>query len=284
MPFTARAFVSKLTPPRKMRRKTVGFPGWLVAVSGFVSLLHPAAAASGPWHDTSDIAATAESFLIGKLGRSGDDTSVRAGMLDGRLKLAACDTALEGFLRPGAKIGPKTIVGVRCPGSKPWKMYVPVEVVVRTRVWVAGQPLPRGHLLTRADLREDVRDVARMRAGYVSDPQRLIGQRLRTSVLAGRVLTLKLIEADTIVERGQSVTLAVMSGGISIRMSGKALMDGALNERIRVENLNSGRVVEGIVRSREIVEILVPGTADSAVFHPKVSAPGADTLSSNNDR
>lgn len=248
------------------------------------------------WHATADIAAVAEAFLQRRLGKSHADTTVRAGMLDGRLKLTRCDQPLGAFLRPGAKIGPKTIVGIRCSGSKPWKMYVPVEVVVRAAVWVASQPLPKGHLLTQQDLTEDVRDVSRMTTGYISDPHHLLGQRLRSSVLAGRALTLKLIEANNIVARGQTVTLAVTSGGINIRMTGKALMDGALNQRIRVENLMSGRIVEGIVRSGELVEVLVPGalnrrsqSADVATpiyshLHPKVLAPMVDTPSSNNDR
>ena len=61
-------------------------------------------------------------------------------------------------------------------------------------------------------------------------------------------------------------------------------MDGALNQRIRVQNLNSGRVVEGIVRSREHVEVLLP--AVTGFFHatPKVSPSMADMRLSNNDR
>jgi flagella basal body P-ring formation protein FlgA len=51
------------------------------------------------------------------------------------------------------------------------------------------------------------------------------------------------------------VTLVVDNGGMEIRMAGKALSDGALDQRIRVENVSSRRVVEGIVRSAEIVEI-----------------------------
>lgn len=254
----------------------------------FAAFAPLASAANATWHATTDIAAVAETFLTQRLGNPSQGTSVRAGMLDGRLKLAACDKPLEGFLRPGAKIGPKTIVGVRCSGSKPWKIYVPVEIVVRTQVWVTRQPLPKGHLLAKEDLVADIRDVSRMTAGYVSDPSSLIGQRLRSSVLAGRILTLKLIEANKLVTRGQTVTLMVAAGDIHIRMTGKALMDGALNQRIRVENLASGRVVEGIVRSRELVEVLVPGTGlktgDYSYLSPKVSAPMADTTHSNNDR
>lgn len=249
-----------------------------------IAVLAAAAAKASEWHPTDDIARVAESFLVSKLGRPAADTSVRAGMLDRRLKLSVCDRPLEGFLRTGTRIGAKTIVGVRCDGTRPWKVYVPVEVEVRKRVWVARQPLPRGHLLAREDLAADVRDVSRMTSGYLSDPEALVGRRLRSSVLAGRVLTPNLLEANNIISRGQTVTLMVASGDLQIRMAGKALMDGALNERIRVENLNSGRVVEGIVRSSELVEILVPTAGNFLPQAPKVSAVSVDTGYSNNDR
>ena len=130
-------------------------------------------------------------------------------------------------------------------------------MTVRRTVWVARQPLPRGHLLTAADLVADVRDVSQMTTSYVSDQKTLIGQKLKSSILAGRAITLQLVEADNIIRRGQSVTLAVATDAMSIQMAGKAMTDGAMNQRIRVENLNSGRIVEGIVRSRELVEVLV---------------------------
>ncbi|MDH3747753.1 MAG: flagellar basal body P-ring formation chaperone FlgA [Gammaproteobacteria bacterium] len=288
MPINIATIVRKLTPTARWRRDIDAQTRRFVCI-GLVVIIHIASGASaagnsngvGIWHSTADIAAVAEAFLMQRLGKTSQDTAVRAGMLDGRLKLAACSAPLEGFLRPSAKIGPKTIVGIRCNGSKPWKIYVPVDVVVRTEVWVARQPLPKGHLLTKEDLTADVRDVSRMTAGYVSDPNTLIGQRLRSSVLAGRILTLKLIEANNVVMRGQTVTLVVSGSGLQIRMTGKALMDGALNQRIRVENLTSGRIVEGIVRSRELVEVLMPSARDSAGNNshlaPKVSAAVADT-------
>ncbi len=265
--------------------------GARVLLAALCAAAFPVAGSGAPasWHSTADIAAVAEAYLLERLGgtpagtRHGG-TRVKAGMLDARLKLTACDAPLQGFLRAGSRIGQKTIVGVRCPGSRPWKLYVPVVVETRSRVWVARRPLPRGHLLEPDDLQADIRDVSGMTAGYVSNPQSLLGQRLRTSVLAGRVLSPRLLEADDLVGRGQTVTLAVAGRGLNIRMSGKALMDGALNERIRVENLHSGRIVEGIVRSREVVEVLVPGADRFTESAPKVSARPADTGLSNNDR
>lgn len=67
-------------------------------------------------------------------------------------------------------------------------------------------------------------------------------------------------------------------------MAGTALMDGAVGQRIRVKNTSSGRIVEGIVRSREHVEILLPARGSSFYASPKESVRMADTGITNNDR
>jgi flagella basal body P-ring formation protein FlgA len=40
-------------------------------------------------------------------------------------------------------------------------------------------------------------------------------------------------------------------------MQGRALSDGLINQRVKVENLSSGKVVEGIARSQQVVEIIL---------------------------
>ena len=236
------------------------------------------------WQPTEDISATAESYLRNKTGSAAKRTTLHAGTLDARHRLPLCDQPLEGFMRRGAKISARTIVGVRCTGGKPWKVYVPVDVIVTAKVLAARHVLPRGHLVTEADLTIVERDVSRMISGYLSDPRALAGQRLKQQLLAGQVITPAMLAADQIVRRGQTVTLMAAGGGVNISMSGKALMDGALNQRIRVENRNSGRVVEGIVRSPEHVEVIVSANGGFFNAKPKVSPNSADTQASNNDR
>ncbi len=249
-----------------------------------LSLAAAANAAPQAWQTPETIAKAAEQFLSKRIGKAAHRTTVQAGTLDSRHRLALCSQPLEPFLRRGAKIQARTIVGVRCSGDKPWKVYVPVDVVVTDKVLVARRTLPRGHLLTADDLVVEERDVSRLVSGYVSNVNDLLGQRLKTQLIAGRLLTPAMLMADVAVKRGQTVTLTVRNGGINIQMSGKALADGAINQRIQVENTNSGRVVEGIVRSRELVEVLV--AKNSQIFHakPKVSPSVADMRSSNNDR
>jgi len=247
-------FVGKLTPAFGARRYT-----GTIAVALIASLMPVVAPADGSaaWQPVEEIAAAAESYISARIDEDKGTTGVRARMLDSRMRLARCDLPLDAFLRRGTRIGARTTVGVRCTGRRPWTVYVPVEVSVLKRVWVASRPLPRGHVLEAGDLVPDQRDVSGMTGGYIEDQRSLLGQRLKISILAGRALTPSLIKADNVVRRGQTVTLAVDADGLNIRMSGKALADGAINQRIRVENLNSGRIVEGIVRSRETVEVLV---------------------------
>ena len=248
------------------------------------SLAASAADSAPQWQPTESIAAAAEAYVRGRIGRKAERTTVQAGTLDSRHRLAFCSKELEPFLRRGAKIDVRTIVGVRCTGEKPWKVYLPVEVIVTDTVMVASRTLPRGHVLTADDLVIEQRDVSRLLSGYISNVKGVMGQRLKAQLIAGRILTPAMLQVDIAVKRGQTVTLSVAIGGINIQMSGKALMDGAIDQRIRVENTKSGRIVEGIVRSREHVEVLM-GT-NNRIFHakPKVSPSVADIKSSNNDR
>jgi len=249
-------FVRKLTIPNGRRQR---FDTFTAVVGLLLWLLSGTGTAGAPqWQSNADIMAAAELHLRKLTGSSTNRTTVRASSLDPRHRLPLCDQAMETFMRRGTEIRATTIVGVRCTGSKPWKVYVPVEVIVTTKVYITSKTLPRDHLLTEADIALDERDVSRLVAGYATRKEELLGQRLKQQLLAGRIITPAMLQADRIVTRGQTVTLIAKSGTVNISMKGKALMDGALDQRIRVENINSGRIIEGVVRSREYIEVLLP--------------------------
>ena len=256
----------------------------VAGLSGAALLLSAAIASAQQWQASADITAVAEAYVRKMTGNANGNTDVAAGALDPRLHLARCAQPLEAFVRRGTQVQARTIVGVRCSGSKPWKVYVPVDINTTATVYTVRATLPKGHLLTIDDLASDQRDVSRLGGGYFTSPDALLGQRLKQALVAGRMLTPAVLQADNIIRKGQTVTLLAIGGGINVAMSGKSLMDGALNQRIRAENLSSGRVIEGIVRSREHVEILLPDS--SIYFHakPKGLPAAADTKVSNNDR
>ncbi len=214
-------------------------------------------AAATEWQPVQSIRDAASTFAAAELGGDGEDIRAEAGELDGRLRMARCDRPLEAFLPNGSAAGNRLIVGVRCTGSKPWKLFVPVRIARFADVLIVRHALPRGHVLTPADLRTERRDLGNQIRAYVSDLAHLPGRRLKRPVIAGTPLTHAMVDAENIVRRGQKVTLLVEEGGMQIRMTGKALADGAKDQRIRVENTSSRRVVEGVVRSPEVVEIML---------------------------
>ncbi len=209
------------------------------------------------WQSNKEIARVAENYAKLRFGKGDERVAPVAGHLDPRLRLPRCSQPLEPFVRPGTQVTSRTVIGVRCTGTRPWKVYVPVNVVVMQPVLVARRTLPSGHLVTKDDVTLEAHDVSRLNGGYLASITELSGQRLKHQVIGGRIMTPSMLKADIIVKRGQSVTLVVRNDHMNISMAGKALTDGALNQRIRVENLNSQRVVEGLVRSPEYVEILV---------------------------
>jgi flagella basal body P-ring formation protein FlgA len=217
----------------------------------------PLAAMAAERHPVREITQAAEDYLQERIAGTDRSVTPRAGQLDPRLRLARCDRPLEGFLRTGTEIGSRTVVGVRCSSDSPWKVYVPVDLVEMRPVLVVRQALSRGHRLTAGDLVAEERDVSRLSRGFVENADTAVGRELKHALVSGAVLSPSMLETQMVVKRGQTVTLVVKNDTLNIRMAGKALMDGAVDQRIRVENTVSRRVVEGFVRSPEYVEVLI---------------------------
>lgn len=241
--------VDKLTIPRRPRRAVL--LALLVFEAASVSAETPALA----WQSVEAIRSAAERYVDSTLGSTDARITPSAGHLDSRLQLPACSEPLDPYLQSGNGTSGRVVVGVRCTGDKPWNVYLPVHVAVMENVLVTADALPRDHLLTERDLTVMRRDVSRLAGGYLTDLGTTVGQRLKRPLARGIVLTPAQLEPEILVQKGQTVTLVVAGDSVNIRMSGKALMDGARNQRIRVENIVSGRIVEGLVRSSQQVEV-----------------------------
>ena len=80
------------------------------------------------------------------------ELKVKPDPLDPRLRLAACQQALIAFWAPGSRRVGNTTVGVRCEGTRPWKLFIPTRVMLMQEVVVASRPLARGQRIARSDL------------------------------------------------------------------------------------------------------------------------------------
>ena len=131
-----------------------------------------------------------------------------------------------------------------------------MRVVGTSPVTIAAHAIVAGSVLTDKDVRVEQRDISELPPGYMDDPTVAVGLTASRPISSGAVITNQFLVAAKAVQRGQTVTLVADAGGMSVRMAGRALSDGLVNQRVRVQNLSSGKIVEGIARSEQVVEII----------------------------
>jgi flagellar basal body P-ring formation protein FlgA len=200
------------------------------------------------------IKATAEDFVRSHLPASNSKHFVSASNLDPRLRLQQCPSELEAFSHT-AEIGARTTVGVRCTAGSTWTLYVPVTVEVEVPVLVLRRALARRARVALADVEPQVRRLPGSASNFITDIASLQGHRLKRALPAGSAITVDALAPDILVRRGQQVTLIAAVNGVEIRAQGQALTEGGAQERVRVQNVNSRKVVEGVVQSDSVVRV-----------------------------
>ncbi len=219
-----------------------------------VSLIGVAAVHAEGIQPLDTIYVAAKQFLISR--NPGQQVQqVEVGPLDTRLALAACDGPLQAFMPPGSSTRGNTTVGIRCPGAKPWSVYVPVKIMLSTPVVVAARPLMRGAQLSAADLTTATLDAGSLPPDYLTDPQQAIGQLIKRPISSGMAIAAGMLDTPRMVRRDERVTIMAEEDGLEVRMAGQALEDGALGQPIRVRNLISKRIIGAIIAAPGIVKV-----------------------------
>jgi flagella basal body P-ring formation protein FlgA len=197
----------------------------------------------------------AHSFIVQQIGQDFPSHVIEVSDLDARLKLTACDAPLEGFLPPGGRLPGNTTVGVRCPGSKPWTVYVPAEVKVKRPVVVTKHPLLRGSAIGKNDIRLEEREISGNIDAYIFDTEHVLGMIAKRPMAAATALKPAMLDAPLLVHRGQQIIILAEGSGLEVRMSGTALMDGSEGQLVRVKNTISQRTIEGLVIKPGIIKV-----------------------------
>ena len=184
-----------------------------------------------------------------------DRVHARAAALDPRLRLPQCSQPLVATPGGDGALRAEVPVTVRCVGERPWSLYLVVRVESDVPVLVARRALPRDSAPGPADFAMETRRVAGLAGQYVGNPSALEGRRLRRPIGVGEVLALDALVVAPVIHRGDQVMLVARGPAVEIRVAAIALADGRPEERVRVQNAASQRVIEGVVRGPGLVEV-----------------------------
>ncbi len=179
------------------------------------------------------------------------------GPIEPHLQFEKCSRPISPVLASPQHMKDRVTIELRCQDPKPWHLYVPVRIVGTSPVAVAAHAIVAGTVIKATDLKVEEHDISELPLGFLDDPAIAVGLTASRPIAGGAYITNQLLAAAKVVERGQSVTLLADAGGISVRMAGRALSDGLMNQRVKVQNLSSGKIVEGIARSAQVVEIIL---------------------------
>ncbi|MES9855290.1 MAG: flagellar basal body P-ring formation chaperone FlgA [Sedimenticola sp.] len=232
-------------------RQTATSLGWLILLWSVVYT--PLYAGNTQHHAT--IRQAAESYIYDQLSDSDGNLTATAGELDRRLKLSTCEQPLEVFFSSNRQGSARKTVGVRCTDDSGWTIYLPVTISLVKEVVVAARELSKKSTLTPADLRMELRDVAKLSKGYFKEIRRALNKQLRRTLHAADVVTPSMLTTSKTIKRGNRVTILAQAGGIEVRVSGKALSDGATGDQIRVLNNSSKRKLEATVVGAGLVRV-----------------------------
>jgi flagella basal body P-ring formation protein FlgA len=137
---------------------------------------------------------------------------------------------------------------VSCSAPSPWNLYVPVEIRVYRPVLVATRELRRGEAIGAGDVALEERNtLAAVGAPPLTQTADVVGLSARRTIAPGTLLSASLIELPVLVRRGDRLGVSARAGGITVQISGEALGTARLGERVRVRNLQSGRVIDAVM-------------------------------------
>jgi flagellar basal body P-ring formation protein FlgA len=241
------------------RQNTRRFPLELVLLFIVLTLLAWISAAiaqeAGRTESTDSIRAVAEHFVKSQLPHDANVASITAAALDSRLRLVRCTGGMHAQLPQGATLQARSMIGVACDGPVHWTVYVPVTVESRVSVLVLKHPVPRDARLTAEDVTVESRKVTGLATAYLTDVSDLQARTALRPLPMGTTLTMDMFKPDLVIRHGQDVTLIASAGGIEVRASGRALADAAGGSRLKVQNLSSLKVVEGVVEGPDLVRV-----------------------------
>jgi flagella basal body P-ring formation protein FlgA len=207
--------------------------------------------------DTVQLEALARSEAALQFPQLTDRQRFLVGPIEAHLQQEKCSRPIRPLVASPQHMKDRVVIELRCQDLKPWHIYVPVRIVGTSPVAVAAHAIVAGTVIKDTDVRIEQHDISELPLGFLDDPSIAVGLTAGRPIAGGAYLTNQQLVAAKAVLRGQSVTLIADAGGMSVRMAGRALSDGLMNQRVRVQNLSSGKIVEGIARSEQTVEIIV---------------------------
>lgn len=123
-------------------------------------------------------------------------------------------------------------------------------VVVPNRMIYPGQPIAR-EAIDVVPLRRQLPNPG----AFVMTPEEAVGMIARSTLLPGRMMYTTAMRQPYLVETGAPARVLFVSGSLTISIVGVPLQSGAAGDLVRVRNMDSGIVFNGVVMADGTIRV-----------------------------
>jgi flagellar basal body P-ring formation protein FlgA len=206
------------------------------------------------YHSLTDISETASNYVIKKMPKEYTLESLTTGRLDSRIKLKKCQQTLIPFVSGNFRVNRNLTIGVKC--SQPeWKFYVPIKAHITTEVVVANTTILRGEYISEDKLSLIKLKVNNQQSQYFRSFNDIVGKLAKRTIRADKPIKASQLQIRYLVKRKQQVIIIARNENLMVKMNGIALDNGRSNERVKVRNINSKKIIEGVVSAEGVVTV-----------------------------
>ena len=185
------------------------------------------------------------------------EANIEVSSLDSRLRLAKCDDSLSATPNANSALLGRSSVQVSCSSPKAWRIYVQALTSGHVQVPVLVDSLDRDTIIRADDVELRYLLVTQELMGVVDNIHLVIGKSTNRFMSAGEPIRASHLSSPILVRRGQHIQLKYVLGSLEITMAGIAQRDASSGQWIKVQNSESGALVDGLVNPDG--SITVPG-------------------------
>ncbi|MDH4224939.1 MAG: flagellar basal body P-ring formation chaperone FlgA [Deltaproteobacteria bacterium] len=141
-------------------------------------------------------------------------------------------------------------------GEEAWRYPVRVRQKVVRRVVVLKRAVRRGEVLEAKDVTlEETVMRGNKHNDYLTDPARVVGKKAARTLGEDTPLQPDMLDRQLAVREGGKVTLTYRTSAVTLSVPGVAMVDGEEGAFIPARNLQSGKVVYGILVDNNTVKV-----------------------------
>lgn len=136
--------------------------------------------------------------------------------------------------------------------TTPYSFYLTSRVVIEKPYVTVINPVTKNDILDANNLTISYQDKVLDKGTTFQDPNVLDGIMVKRDIRPGQPILKNNI---CVVCKGNEVTIEATNGNFSIKTAGIAMDNGSYNEKIKVKNIKSGKIVRAVVIDRNLVEV-----------------------------